>query len=430
MTCEAADTCGNGTVETGEVCDDGNLLVDDGCDGGCLIEDWLPCGAHTDCRTGACVHNICVPPLPSHCDDAVLSGDETAVDCGGSCVECAGGKPCTVGDDCSSFTCTAGVCEAGHCGDGLQSGDELGVDCGGSCGTACVSYDCASQTQIPMAECEKLKDYYNALDGPNWGDVTDWFSDTMPCGWTGITCSAVPGNVQELRVLETLQHGVLPRGLDVWNSARHLQITAAVCCSTDTDIRGPLPPEIFNLSELVFLSLRHNRLSGVIPSQFASLINLSSLDLSSNQLSGTIPREIDAIVSLTQLYLYSNQLVGSIPTEIGNLANLSVVWLQLNQLTGSIPPEIGALTNMTRINLGNNQLSGPIPAEIVALVNLTRLTLRFNQLQGSVPDGVTGLSMLTNLDICPQLGQLTSGMATGDWLRMVATNDWPAGNAC
>ncbi len=47
----------------------------------------------------------------STCDDGIQNGDETGVDCGGSC------PPCTTPT----------------CDDGMQNGDEIGVDCGGSC---------------------------------------------------------------------------------------------------------------------------------------------------------------------------------------------------------------------------------------------------------------------------------------------------------
>lgn len=53
----------------------------------------------------------CQPPAPPACDDGIQNGDETGVDCGGSCPT---------------------VCPT--CDDGIQNGDETGVDCGGSCG--------------------------------------------------------------------------------------------------------------------------------------------------------------------------------------------------------------------------------------------------------------------------------------------------------
>ncbi|MEM7573609.1 MAG: cohesin domain-containing protein [Bacteroidota bacterium] len=51
------------------------------------------------------------------CNDGIQNGDETGVDCGGSCA------PCTT------------------CNDGIQNGDETGVDCGGSCDPCMVMSD-------------------------------------------------------------------------------------------------------------------------------------------------------------------------------------------------------------------------------------------------------------------------------------------------
>ena len=75
------------------------------------------------------------------CTDGVQNGDETGVDCGGSCpTACA---TCTdgiqngdeTGVDCGGSCPTA----CATCTDGVQNGDETGVDCGGSCPTACAT---------------------------------------------------------------------------------------------------------------------------------------------------------------------------------------------------------------------------------------------------------------------------------------------------
>ncbi|MEM9462164.1 MAG: DUF5060 domain-containing protein [Myxococcota bacterium] len=48
-----------------------------------------------------------------HCDNGVTDGDETDVDCGGSCSGCAPGSDCTVDSDCASGQCSpGGQCEA------------------------------------------------------------------------------------------------------------------------------------------------------------------------------------------------------------------------------------------------------------------------------------------------------------------------------
>ena len=74
-----------------------------------------------------------------------------------------------------------------------------------------------------------------------------------------------------------------------------------------------------------------------------------------------IPEEIGNLTNLTYLGLYDNQLTGSIPSEIGDLTNLTFLNLRSNQLTGEIPSEIGNLTNLYQLNLSNNLLSGIIP---------------------------------------------------------------------
>ncbi|MEZ4988189.1 MAG: T9SS type A sorting domain-containing protein, partial [Saprospiraceae bacterium] len=73
--------------------------------------------------------NICIGggPAPT-CDDGIQNGDETGVDCGGSCAPCA------------------------TCDDGIQNGDETGVDCGGSC-APCGGGGCTT-TQVNFANFE------------------------------------------------------------------------------------------------------------------------------------------------------------------------------------------------------------------------------------------------------------------------------------
>ncbi|MBL4633486.1 MAG: hypothetical protein JKY56_06430, partial [Kofleriaceae bacterium] len=52
-TCEPANRCGNGALDSGEVCDDGNLVAGDGCSAGCLIEDGGACTDNVQC-VGVC----------------------------------------------------------------------------------------------------------------------------------------------------------------------------------------------------------------------------------------------------------------------------------------------------------------------------------------------------------------------------------------
>ena len=79
------------------------------------------------------------------CSDGKVSGDETDVDCGGSCMPCAINKACKVDADCASATCIDNKCYDPSCRDGKQDNDESDTDCGGGTCPACKdSYKCAS----------------------------------------------------------------------------------------------------------------------------------------------------------------------------------------------------------------------------------------------------------------------------------------------
>jgi hypothetical protein len=61
------------------------------------------------------------------------------VDCGGDCPDCADGDACGSNSDCQSGVCSSGgVCQAPTCNDNTQNGDETFVDCGGSCTANCA----------------------------------------------------------------------------------------------------------------------------------------------------------------------------------------------------------------------------------------------------------------------------------------------------
>ena len=80
------------------------------------------------CESGN--YALAMPAAP--CFDRVRDGDESDVDCGGSCMPCAGGAACEDAADCQTQSC-AGTCAAATCSDGVQDGFETGLDCGWNC---------------------------------------------------------------------------------------------------------------------------------------------------------------------------------------------------------------------------------------------------------------------------------------------------------
>ena len=87
----------------------------------------------------------CLRPAPANpCRDRARDGDETDVDCGGSCQPCWTAKRCQAGADCQSHACDGGACRAPSCSDGVRDGYESDIDCGGSCGKCAVGKVCAA----------------------------------------------------------------------------------------------------------------------------------------------------------------------------------------------------------------------------------------------------------------------------------------------
>ena len=171
---------------------------------------------------------------------------------------------------------------------------------------------------------EALVALYNATDGANWRNKTNWLSDQPLNQWHGVT--------------------------------------------TDTDGR------------VTELYLNTNQLTGEIPSELGNLSNLQVLVLTNNQFSGTIPSQLGNLSNLKQLWLHSNQLTGTIPSELDNLSKLQVLALGINQLTGTIPSQLGNLSKLQSLYIDNNPLSGALPSTFTGLHNLENLWLHNTQL--------------------------------------------------
>ncbi len=214
-------------------------------------------------------------------------------------------------------------------------------------------------------ERDILVTFYNATNGDNWTDNTNWLSEEPLDQWYGVN---IDGNGYVTNITLSFNNLV-----------------------------GNIPTELSNLTTIEVLMLNNNQLSGNIPAELGYLSNLQYLYLSSNQLSGTLPSNLGSLSNLQNLYLHGNQLSGSIPKELVNLSNLQRLYLYNNQLSGNIPPEIGSLSNLQDLNLAYNQLTGDIPTELGDLSNLQELHLYYNQLTGIIPPEIGNLSNLQGL---------------------------------
>ncbi|MCY4023994.1 MAG: hypothetical protein OXF32_11165 [Anaerolineaceae bacterium] len=169
-------------------------------------------------------------------------------------------------------------------------------------------------------------------------------------------------------------------------------------------LRGKLPPEIGNLTELVALFLSNNSLEGEIPDTIRNLTKLAILDLKHNSLEGEIPATTGDLTSLLQLALSWNQLSGNIPDSLGRLANLQILLLHKNQLTGNVPESLGNLSQLRNLSLSSNSLSGRLPRSLGALDKLEHLSVAWNRFCGDIPENLVQLVpdyVLERFSDCP-----------------------------
>jgi hypothetical protein len=170
--------------------------------------------------------------------------------------------------------------------------------------------------KIPWKENNALHTLFNTTGGNDWNNKTNWNSAPgTENTWRGVTC-----DTENMRVLEL-------------NLAKN-------------NLKGTLPVELGDLSNLVALDLSGNSLTGSFPGCIRQLKNLKRLNLSNNLLSGPIPPWIGELENLEELRLDNNMLSGPLPKEFEKLAKLKIVTLNSNRLNGEIPSSMGELSQL------------------------------------------------------------------------------------
>ena len=261
---------------------------------------------------------------------------------------------------------------------------------------------------------------YDATGGTNWTNSSNWKSDSHLSQWHGVRTDA-SGRVTSLMLEKNGLRGSLPQELGNLTQLQDLQLGF-------NELTGTLPPQLSNLTNLHTITLNGNRLSGTIPRELGRLRNLRLLDIGSNDLSGVIPRELGNLDRLVKLSFGSNRLEGEIPDELGSLVQIQYLVLANNKLSGEIPEALGDLVNLHELLLDTNKLTGQVPHAIGNLKELQRLWIQRNQLTGQVPQTLTALTGLrsflfdTNDGLCAPTDREVQ-----EWLQSI---DEVSGDTC
>lgn len=213
-----------------------------------------------------------------------------------------------------------------------------------------------------LSDSLALVAFYNATNGDNWTNNTNWLSTEPIEDWYNVV-------VENGRV--------------------------ASLSGSNNNLTGTLPPEIGDLNYLDKLYLYNNQIGGEIPEEVGNLINVSGLYLYQNNFSGSIPTSFGNLSNAYDIHIQSNNLTGEIPSEIGNIEGLHRFYAYDNLLSGAVPTSFGQLSEVYVLYLSNNQLSGSLPAEIANMSSLKYFIINDNELN-DLPD----LSSLPELAEC------------------------------
>ncbi|XP_023763559.1 receptor-like protein EIX2 [Lactuca sativa] len=205
----------------------------------------------------------------------------------------------------------------------------------------------------------------------------------------------------ETQTLKNLTHLVMsscklgprfPRWIHILKKLTHLDIS-------DNKISDTIPLDFWGMwpSQLMYLNLSSNNISGKVPDISSNFGNNSVIDLSSNSLYGTIP---DVPSTLMLLNLSRNKLGGGIPLLCQIVDGLlQFLDLSHNSLTGQLPDCLQQFKQLKLLNLGHNNLCGRLPSSIGSLINLEALYVYKNNFSGELPLALKSCTSLNSLNL-------------------------------
>ena len=177
-----------------------------------------------------------------------------------------------------------------------------------------------------------------------------------------------------LSLWDNLHEGTIPSEVNLLRNLNFLYL--------DSNLLTGTIPDMESLESLVELFISNNALTGTLPKLSSEL---QFLDVGGNYLSGSLPSTIGSLTSLLWLEVRDNQMSSLIPSEIGHIQGLIGLVLDQNHFSGSLPA-LGRLTKLRNLDVsGNALLAGNITNELGLLTSLISLRIHGTDLTGNIP---------------------------------------------
>ncbi|KAK4717729.1 hypothetical protein R3W88_016067 [Solanum pinnatisectum] len=281
-----------------------------------------------------------------------------------------------------------------------------------------------------LTNCRNLRQFFfgrNPLDGVLPASVGNFSNSLFIFGGNGCKLKGVIpqeiGNLTELTRISLSNNeltGHIPNAVHRMLSLQELYLQS-------NKIEGTIPDVICHLKNLGALVLLENHFSGSVPSCLGNVTSLRYLNLAYNRLNSRLPANLGSLQDLIEFNVSSNLLSGEIPLESGNLKATTLIDLSNNYFSGKIPSTLGSLDKLINLSLAHNRLEGPIPESFGKMLSLEYLDLSYNNLNGEIPKSLEALVYLKYLNI--SFNKLSGEIPTGDPFANVTSQSFLSNDA-
>jgi len=177
-----------------------------------------------------------------------------------------------------------------------------------------------------------------------------------------------------------------------------LSSNVAVVLLSDNLLSGDLTPLLCDHkmlsgeSNLLYLDISLNHLSGGLTSCWRNKKSLVHVNLGGNNLTREIPPSMGLLSNLSSLHLHETKLYGQIPFSLKNCHSLLIFNVWDNNLSGNIPHWISL--DAKALQLRSNNFTGNIPPQICQMSSLIILDFAHNTISGYIPSCLQNITTL------------------------------------